>query len=224
MAKKHRAKKSAKCPEPINTLLDIAEAATLHAVAKHKIKKDYAKGQGEDSAKAGAIVFGTGAMRRGTPVVVSLGGLTGLASGIRNIEKSEQATAVPIEPPLVDYVSGSQIHEQESAVPQYIWRQYCEDGSAYGLSPYDFKTADEYDDALQAAKQMQSGRATTFDDSVISSKPSNENTKMQPHLWRKFCTDGTLYGLNPEDFETADDYEDAIAAAIRDNNLNPSNE
>lgn len=38
-------RKSSKCPEPINTLLDIAGAATLGLYVKHKVKKDAERNQ-----------------------------------------------------------------------------------------------------------------------------------------------------------------------------------
>ena len=34
-------RKSSKCPEPINALLDVAGAATLGLYVKHKVKKDF---------------------------------------------------------------------------------------------------------------------------------------------------------------------------------------
>ena len=36
-------KKQSKCPEPINTLLDLAGAVTLGLYAKNKIKRDFGK-------------------------------------------------------------------------------------------------------------------------------------------------------------------------------------
>jgi hypothetical protein len=34
-------RKSSKCPEPLNTMLDLAGAAVLGAYTRHKILKDY---------------------------------------------------------------------------------------------------------------------------------------------------------------------------------------
>lgn len=82
-------RKSSKCPEPINTLLDIAGAATLGLYVKHKVKKDFEKGCGEESAKAAAIVFGMGAMRRGSRGMYNLGGLMGLNSALKEIERKQ---------------------------------------------------------------------------------------------------------------------------------------
>ena len=39
-------RKSSKCPEPINALLDVAGAATLGLYVKHKVKKDFEHGCG----------------------------------------------------------------------------------------------------------------------------------------------------------------------------------
>ena len=33
------------------------------------------------------------------------------------------------------------------------------------------------------------------------------------YLWRKHCEDGSIYGINLFDYETADDYEDALIEA-----------
>ena len=37
------------------------------------------------------------------------------------------------------------------------------------------------------------------------------------HIWRKFCEDGSKYGINPEDFNNADDYEEALNKAKENN-------
>ncbi len=34
------------------------------------------------------------------------------------------------------------------------------------------------------------------------------------YIWRKYCSDGTAYGIDPEDYETADDYQDALNKAL----------
>ena len=59
-------RKLSKGPDPINTFLDIADAVTLGLYAKHKIKKDFENGHGDESIKAAAMVFGMGSMRKGS--------------------------------------------------------------------------------------------------------------------------------------------------------------
>lgn len=34
------------------------------------------------------------------------------------------------------------------------WRDFCEDGSAYGLDPEDYETEEEYEDALEEARLL----------------------------------------------------------------------
>ncbi len=49
MAKKRRTyKKSSKCPEPFNTLIDLTGAVTIGAFVKHKVKKDYTRVKDEE--------------------------------------------------------------------------------------------------------------------------------------------------------------------------------
>ncbi len=213
MAKRRISRKSSKCPEPLNTLIDIAGAATLRAYVKHKVKKDYAKGEGEASAKAAAIVFGTGAMRRGSAGIINLGGLMGLNSALRDIEKTETAASVPVAQPFVDRASSKPIAKPVKAVPKYTWRQHCEDGAPYGLSPLDYETADEYNDALQAARSATEDEieVENIEAPLEAPKSMHQATK---HLWRKYCSDGSQYGIKPEDYATADDYEDALIRAM----------
>lgn len=144
-------RKSSKCPEPINTMLDIAGAVTLGLYAKHKIKKDFEKGEGEASAKAGSMVFGYGAMRGGSRGIMSLGGLIGLNSGLKDIERQQQQIEI-YEPPFMDEISDS-VKKTPKKLRNNMWREQCEDGSAYGLNPHNFSSADDYADALMAAKK-----------------------------------------------------------------------
>ena len=63
----------------------------------------------------------------------------------------------------------------------YSWREFCDDGSEYGISPEDYEEEWEYEEALEEAK----------------------------YAWREDCEDGLEYGLAPEDYETAEEYEEA---------------
>lgn len=129
---------------------------------------------------------------------------------IENMNKSEHAS---IAQPFVDHISSEQIDVSAKVVPKYTWRLHCEDGTQYGLSPLDYETADEYDEALQSAKNS----SNTID--VVEQSESKENlTEHKPmpskYIWRKYCSDGTAYGIDPEDYETADDYQDALNKAL----------
>lgn len=205
-----RRRKSSRGSDPLDAIVDLAGAVTMGLYARHKIKKDFEKGQGEESAKAGSMVLGYGAMRGGSRGLISLGGLIGLNSGLKSIERQQQAPQI-YEPPFIDKVSDAP-RATSKKVRQNMWRERCEDGSAYGLSPYDFSSADDYEDALNKAKG-----ASVADVSEVNILPTS-NTVADSHgqkknIWRNFCTDGSKYGVNPEDFENADDYEEALKRA-----------
>lgn len=206
-------RKSTKCPEPINTLLDVAGAATLGLYVKHKVKKDFEHGCGEESAKAAAMVFGMGSLRRGSQGTINLGGLVGLNSALKDIERQQAASTYdsqpyvcPIEPPTPAI---------KKPAKTGLWREHCEDGSQYGLYPENFTTADDYADALKAAKEEMT--AAPF---MAERMPPTDQELAQPsnrYRWRKYCEDGSKYGVFPEDYETADDYQDAINAKKQEN-------
>lgn len=203
-------RKSSKCPEPINTLLDIAGAATLGLYVKHKVKKDFENGCGEESAKAAAMVFGMGSMRRGSQGTINLGGLMGLNSALKDIERQQvssysyasQPYISPIDPPSPTI---------KTPVKTGIWREHCEDGSQYGLYPENFATADDYADALKAAKEQKS--PPLFMTEPMPPTKQEQTQSCNRYRWRNHCEDGSKYGVFPEDYETADDYEDALAEA-----------
>lgn len=225
--KKSHRKKSSQCPEPINTMIDLAGAAAMGLYVNHKVKQDFKKGCGEESAKAAATVCGIGAMRRGGDGMVGLGGLIGLNSALSSIEKQQaaQSTATyvcdttpyvsPIAPPTPAI---------KHPVKTGVWREHCEDGSIYGVNPEDYETADDYEYALKEAKKK-SETADDLSESGDDLEQSVEMDKSAPDLqprtfgddgkyrWRKYCEDGSQYRIRPEDFETADDYADALSAA-----------
>ena len=203
-----RRRKSSKCPEPLNTMIDIAGAVTMGLYAKHKIKKDFEKGCGEESAKAGTMVFGYGALRGGSRGIMSLGGLIGLNSGLKDIERNQQNPQI-YETPFIDKVSDAP-KSTPKKVNHNLWREKCEDGSMYGLDPYSFSSADDYEDALNQAKSIKKSQETIEDAEVMTLRQAPSNKK---HLWRKFCSDGSKYGIDPKDFDNADDYEEAIKKA-----------
>ena len=67
----------------------------------------------------------------------------------------------------------------------YSWRHHCEDGSEYGVDPFDFETEEEYERAIKKAK----------------------------YAWRDICEDGFEYGVHPQDYETEEDYLSALEDA-----------
>ena len=207
MAKRRKTYSGSKCPEPINTMLDLAGALTLGLYTKHKIKKDFEKGEGEESAKAAGMVFGIGSMHGGSRGIINLGGLLGLNSALKDIERKQNVYYSPYEPPFEDKIMDNPI--EVSFKGKHIWRSCCEDGSLYGISPNNYETADEYNDALNEAK-VQHGKQTNIVNEVTSEDCLTTGKK---YVWRKYCEDGSDYGINPEDYETADDYEEALLAS-----------
>lgn len=218
MAKRHKTnKRSTKCPEPFNTLLDIAGAAALGAIVKSRVKRDFARGQGEASAKAAATVYGAGAFRKGSAGTINLGGLMGLNSALRELERINNSCDYQAPTPY----SESFCFKDKPSIRKNLWRDHCEDGSAFGIDPNAFETPDDYYDALFAAKQANTCVSDSSETIESDNTPIDRDTSATPkNVWRNYCTDGTPYGICPEDYHSADDYEDAIAEAkIRmDNN------
>lgn len=211
MAKRKRGYKKSKCPEPINTMLDIAGALTLGLYTKHKIKKDFENGEGEESAKAAGMVFGMGSMRGGSRGIINLGGLIGLNSALKDIERKQNAQYNASNPPFVDKVM-DEPKAKAAQIRKYLWRDHCEDCSPYGINPNDYETADEYNDALVDAKHNLTSQIGSNQLTMISTCGHQDDVSKK-YVWRKYCEDGSDYGIDPLDFETADDYEDALAEA-----------
>ena len=148
MAKRKKSYSATKCPEPLNTMIDLAGALAMGAIAKHQIRKDYRRGQGAESVKAATMVYGMGAMRRGSEGLIPLGGLYGVNSAIRDIERSKAAARrrVPIYNDEIDFPP------YKTNDNRYAWRLNCEDGAPYGVSPLDYETRDAYNRALSLVK------------------------------------------------------------------------
>ena len=166
MAKRRKKYSASKCPEPLNTMIDIAGAIAMGAYTKHKIKSDYHKGYGEESIKAATMVYGMGAMRRGGSGTIALGGLYGVSSAIRDIERSEQQRLIQRH----SYDDGINFPPYKTNNNQYAWRLNCEDGSAYGISPEDYETRDAYNHALKLARSGQSEAKPAEPEPEISEK------------------------------------------------------
>lgn len=168
---------AAKCPDPINFMFDLAGALAMGAYAKHQIKKDYQRGQGETSAKAALMVYGSGAMRTGSSGLMSLGGLLGVNSALRDIERKEAAARRNAA--LIRRSDHTPAYNDEVYIPpyktndnRYAWRLNCEDGSAYGVSPSEYETREDYNRALQNAKGDQ---VETPQKAVAHSEPEQES-------------------------------------------------
>lgn len=212
MAKRRRGYRNSKCPEPISTILDLAGALTLGLYTRHRVKKDFEKGAGEESARAAGLVFGVGSMRGESRGIINLGGLLGLRSALKRIEREKSNKYITNDFPFVDRVLDAPV-TATSQSKKYLWREYCEDGSIYGLDPNDYETADQYNDALSELKRVVSNDADLHHDYDSSSALKRAGTTKTTSIWRKYCEDGTAYGIYPSDYETADDYQDALDEA-----------
>lgn len=213
MAKRRR--NSSKCPEPLNTMIDILGAVALGAYTRHKIKEDYRSGHGEESVKAAMMVYGSGALRNGSRGIISLGGLHGLKKGIDDINRMERNQAASISTASTTHsipdeeILGS-VRKPTKSPQNNLWRMHCEDGSMYGVNPDDYNSADEYEQALLDAKSGPSDQ-----DDLLEPKSTLEVTspKNNRYIWRDHCEDGEPLGIHPEDYKTADDYEEALSLA-----------
>lgn len=177
MAKRRKSnKKSSKCPEPFNTLIDLAAAATLDYIAYKRRQKNGGKRGKIDPYAAAGIAMGTGHLNS-TEDVIMLGGLLGVMGAFDDDSNSytmphdnryawrlncEDGSAYGVYPE--DYETRSEFHNALSK-EKYAWRNFCEDGSEYGISPDDYETEDEYADAIDEAKEMDN----SSEDDVFSS-------------------------------------------------------
>lgn len=201
------------CPDPFNIVLDILGAAALGAYTRHKIKEDFKSGHGEESAKAAMMVYGSGALRSGSQGIINLGGLHGLKKGLDDINraKREQITSRSRISDM-ESISDEEIlgaaKKSENPPKNNLWRIHCEDGSMYGVNPDDYKSADEYEQALLNAKYVPNDQ-----NDLVETKSTLVDTvpKSNRYIWRKHCENGEPFGIYPENYETADDYEEALS-------------
>lgn len=106
-------------------------------------------------------------------------------------------------------------------LPDFSWRDYCEDGSKFGIDPEDYDTEDEYEDALAEAKQKVAWRETCADGSDVMIDPEDYETEDEYNAaleearygWRDSCENGWEYNIDPEDYETEDEYDKALEEA-----------
>ncbi|MCC8357954.1 MAG: hypothetical protein LJU34_09060 [Oscillospiraceae bacterium] len=169
----HRRHKSNKCPEPFNTLIDLAGGLAMAAIAGRMEKKHHYAERGKINPY-GVSAFGiaTGRMKS-TEDILRTGAVLG-ALGSFDDETAARDDEL--------FSVSAFVHENDN---RYAWRLNCEDGSAYGISPEDYETRGEYNEALHREK----------------------------YAWREFCEDGSEYGLDPKDYETAEEFETALERA-----------
>lgn len=169
MARRNHKKNSKKCPEPLNTLIDIAGGLAMNAVADHMEKKYHYSKKGKiNPYKVSAVGIASGRMKS-TKDIVRTGAVLG-ALGSFDVdeedipEKRTCRSAAELDSGIV----------QSSTRNRYAWRLNCEDGTEYGIDPKDYETRELYHEALSKAKgitpdsQVQSKVAKMFDSSTYS--------------------------------------------------------
>lgn len=151
MAKRRKYKKSSKCPEPFNTLIDIASAISMNAIANKMEKKYHYSQKGKiNPYKVAAFKIGTDEFET-TEEIIRTGCFLG-AMGSFDVEADpsrqhyKMINVVPEDPIF------NQIKYSSTINNKYAWRLNCEDGSEYGIDPCNYETRDEYTNALKEAK------------------------------------------------------------------------
>lgn len=208
-----RKRKRSSCPDPINGFIDLCAGATMAIIARNKLKRDIEKGEGEESLIAGSIVFGHQALR-GNPV--GLGGMLGLRSALSEMEKHSTPEKYDYQP----QVTGLQHSNSPTGTrtpKKYIWREHC--SATNGIDPQDYETADDFYDAV-AQSSIAPKQEAPLDSSHTVPAEEHKSHADRKYIWRKYCPDGSKYGINPEDFESADDYEECLLAAIEKSQSN----
>lgn len=164
---KNRRKKSSKCPEPFNTLIDLAAAATLDYIAyKRRQKRGGKKRSKIDPYAAAGIAMGMGKLNS-TEDIIKLGGFLGAMGAFDDDDTNDYSTYTPSR------TSSGRVYQPSAHKPsnknRYAWRMNCENGSEYGICPGNYETRDEYNSALKTAK---GDEKVTF-----TAEPISENIK-----------------------------------------------
>ena len=146
--RKKSSRKSSKCPEPINTMIDLAAGLTMGVVASHMEKKYHYSKKGKiNPYTVSAIGLATGKMKS-TKDILRTGAVLG-AMGSFDVEADDEhihRTYVPEDPVF------REIRETKVNDNRYAWRLNCIDGSEYGIFPEDYETRDEYNEAIAEAR------------------------------------------------------------------------
>lgn len=204
MARRKRKKSS--CPDPINGFIDFCAGATMAVIAKNKLKKDIENGEGEESLIAGTIVLGHHALK-GNPI--GLGGMVGLRSALNVADKNSVRTQSGCAPQIAE-AQHPEVVTPETQASKYVWRDYC--SPTNGINPQDYETADGfYEAVLQSNCSPQPNQLPEIGNAGSSDVESLDSEKK--YIWRKYCSHGVPYGIYPEDYESADEYEEAVIQA-----------
>lgn len=175
-------KASSKCPEPINTFINLAAGLTMGLIAAHQEKKYHFKEKGKiNPYTATAIGFATGSIKSHRDILRT-GAILG-AMGSFDVEADDryESQTYTSENPVFN-----QIREVSSNNNRYAWRLNCEDGSQYDISPYDFETRNAYNDALMHAKSMNDTKFINYqkENSIIFEPKTDDCTYVYLKLSR----------------------------------------
>ena len=147
--RKKYSKRSSKCPEPLNTMIDLAAGLTMGAVAAHMEKKYHYSKKGKiNPYTVSAMGLATGRMKS-TKDILRTGAVLG-ALGSFDVEADDETsyrTYIPEDPVF------NQIRETKTNDNRYAWRLNCVDGSELGIFPEDFETREEYNEAIAEARE-----------------------------------------------------------------------
>ncbi len=169
-----RRKKSSKCPEPFNTLIDLAAAATLNYIGyKRRQKRGSKKKNKIDPYAAAGIAMGMGKLNS-TEDVIRLGGFLGAMGAFDDDnDTNDYSTYTPSR------ASSCRVYQTSTYKPsnknRYAWRMNCENGSAYGIYPEHYETRDEYNIALKKAKFNEPDEQPQID--ITTNKPPKPEPK-----------------------------------------------
>lgn len=183
MAKRRKKRQSSKCPEPFNTMLDLAGAAAIDYIHyKHRQKSGGRRTKIDPYAAAG-IAMGMGKINS-TESVIALGGILGAMGTF-----DEDGSSRPDN--------------------RYAWRLNCEDGRSYGVDPKDFETREEYNDAVHEAKLAFEDESASESDQASAAPPeSSPETDEVASSTRIFCRVSRLdNGANLFYFAPDDSYK-----------------
>ena len=233
MAKHKKYKRSSKCPEPFNTLIDIAGGIAMNAIAnKMERKYHYSKKGKINPYKVSAFKIGTGGFRS-TEDIVRTGGFLG-AIGSFDVEADtpyphrKMINVVPEDPIF------NQIKYSSTINNRYAWRLNCEDGSEYGVDPCDYETRAEYNKALEEAKKSYGSDEfyeETDEKNTLADVPSVSNTPFVLYRVSLLSNGTNLYAISNDQSPKIGDRvlvshdsmeEEAIVIAVEKHTTNSS--
>ncbi|MCC8077240.1 MAG: hypothetical protein LIO60_02655 [Oscillospiraceae bacterium] len=132
-------KKSSKCPEPFNTMIDLAAGLTMAAIAGSMEKKHNYSARGKiNPYAASAVGMATGRIKN-TEDIIRTGALLGAMGSFDDDDTCDDLLLS----------TENLVHTNDN---RYAWRLNCDDGSAYGIFPEDYETRKEYNEALHNEK------------------------------------------------------------------------